>query len=63
MEMVEERIRLLDKSDRCDGCAAQAYVLALKDSQELQFCLHHSGRYAETLQAQGWTLHVQDVDF
>ena len=56
-------VRELTKADRCDRCPAQAFVLASRDDLELQFCLHHSNRNADALQAQGWNLHVQDLDF
>lgn len=38
----EEQVWLLDATDRCDRCAAQAYVKVLgKDEMSLLFCGHH----------------------
>jgi hypothetical protein len=37
----EEQVWLLDATDRCDRCAAQAYVKVIGKSGELLFCSHH----------------------
>lgn len=37
----EEQVWLLDATDRCDRCAAQAYVKVLGKGGELLFCGHH----------------------
>jgi hypothetical protein len=37
----EEQVWLLDATDRCDKCAAQAYVKVIGHSGELLFCSHH----------------------
>ena len=37
----EEQVWLLDATDRCDRCAAQAYVKVIGHSGELLFCSHH----------------------
>jgi hypothetical protein len=38
----DEQVWLLDATDRCDRCAAQAYVKVIgKDSLSLLFCGHH----------------------
>jgi hypothetical protein len=37
----EEQFWLLDATDRCDSCAAQAYVKVIGKSGELLFCSHH----------------------
>lgn len=38
----EEQVWLLDATDRCDRCAAQAYVKVIgKDEMSLLFCGHH----------------------
>lgn len=37
----EEQVWLLDATDRCDRCAAQAYVKVIGNSGELLFCSHH----------------------
>lgn len=37
----EEQVWLLDATDRCDRCSAQAYVKVIGRSGELLFCSHH----------------------
>jgi hypothetical protein len=38
----EEKVWLLDANDRCDRCAAQAYVKVIgKQASDLLFCAHH----------------------
>lgn len=38
----EEKVWLLDATDRCDRCGAQAYVKVIgKNSLDLLFCGHH----------------------
>ena len=37
----EEQVWLLDATDRCDSCAAQAYVQVIGHVGELLFCNHH----------------------
>lgn len=42
--MIKEKKSLsyvLNNSDRCDSCSAQAYVLIKGVSGELMFCAHH----------------------
>jgi len=41
MSTQEDQIWLLDATDRCDSCAAQAYVKVIGSSGELLFCSHH----------------------
>jgi hypothetical protein len=43
MNMIAEdaKVWLLDATDRCDRCAAQAYVKVIGNSGELLFCSHH----------------------
>lgn len=36
-----EEVWLLDATDRCDRCTAQAYVKVIGKSGELLFCGHH----------------------
>lgn len=36
-----EDIWVLDATDRCDSCAAQAYVKVIGKTGELLFCNHH----------------------
>ena len=37
----EEKVWLLDATDRCDRCSAQAYIKVIGSSGELLFCGHH----------------------
>lgn len=37
----EEKVWMLDATDRCDRCGSQAYVKILGNSGELLFCAHH----------------------
>ena len=36
----EQQVWLLDATDRCDRCAAQAYIKVIGNSGELLFCSH-----------------------
>ncbi len=44
---VEQRERVLTRSDRCDApsCPAQAWVIAKFVTGELLFCSHHFDKY------------------
>jgi hypothetical protein len=37
----EQKVWLLDATDRCDRCAAQAYIKVIGNAGELLFCGHH----------------------
>jgi hypothetical protein len=37
----EEQLWILDATDRCDSCTAQAYVKVMGLVGELLFCSHH----------------------
>lgn len=37
----QEQIWILDATDRCDSCAAQAYIKVIGEAGELLFCSHH----------------------
>jgi hypothetical protein len=37
----EQQVWLLDATDRCDRCAAQAYIKVIGNTGELLFCSHH----------------------
>ena len=39
--ITKEKERTLSALDRCDRCAAQAYVMVSGESGELLFCSHH----------------------
>lgn len=56
--MVDEEFPVIDfnATMRCDGCGAQAYTLARKNSAELLFCAHHSKMSRQNLFDNGWTI-------
>jgi hypothetical protein len=37
----EQKVWLLDATDRCDRCQAQAYIKVIGSAGELLFCSHH----------------------
>jgi len=43
----EEQLWLMDATDRCDRCAAQAYVKVIGQSGELLFCSHHYNKVVD----------------
>ena len=53
LEHKEEQVWLLDATDRCDRCAAQAYVkVVLPGGGTLFFCGHHYTANKAQLQQQ-----------
>ena len=48
---VQEKTRVLVKSDRCDArnCPAQAFVLAKFITGELYFCGHHFSKHEDAI--------------
>jgi hypothetical protein len=52
----------LISTDRCDRCGAQAYVRFLNTTLNLDmdFCRHHSNKYADLLENQGFTISVDE---
>lgn len=49
----------VNKKDRCDKCGAQAiyrYARPGSDELDLLFCNHHSGKFVESLTAQGFVI-------
>lgn len=48
---------ILNESDRCDQCGAQAYVSVLFKSGELLLCSHHFHANEETIQMQAIEVH------
>jgi hypothetical protein len=38
---IQEKVYLLDATDRCDSCASQAYVKVIGNVGDLLFCSHH----------------------
>jgi hypothetical protein len=47
---------------RCDGCGAQAHMVAERDGQELQFCGNHSRKVMNKLLDEGWRLTWDNYD-
>ncbi len=46
-----------DKSVRCDGCGAEAWVsVARIDAGQLDFCLHHFTEHSTMLHAKGYVI-------
>jgi len=43
----EEQVWLMDATDRCDRCAAQAYVKVIGHNGELLFCSHHYNKVVD----------------
>ena len=41
MTTEQEQVWLLDATDRCDRCQAQAYVKVIGEVGDLLFCAHH----------------------
>ena len=41
MTEIQEKVYLLDATDRCDSCSSQAYVKVIGNVGELLFCSHH----------------------
>ena len=44
----EEQLWILDATDRCDSCAAQAYVKVIGKVGELLFCNHHYNKIMDS---------------
>jgi len=42
-----DQIWVLDATDRCDSCAAQAYVKVIGHIGELLFCSHHYNKIVD----------------
>lgn len=49
MTMTKSSERLLNVSDRCDACGAQAFFLVELKTGELTFCRHHFSKHEESL--------------
>ena len=45
-------------TDRCDSCAAQAYVRVTNGTSELDFCGHHFTKLGEALDKQGFHIEI-----
>lgn len=44
----EEQLWMLDATDRCDKCAAQAYIKVIGNTGELLFCGHHYNKIVDS---------------
>ena len=44
----EEQLWILDATDRCDRCPAQAYIKVIGNSGELLFCSHHYNKVVDS---------------
>jgi len=44
-------------TDRCDRCGAQAYVLAVFETGEVQLCGHHGTKHWDALKASAKEVH------
>lgn len=56
--MIDEEFPLVEftANDRCDGCGAQAYHLAVSEHGDLLLCLHHGKKSIDALVDEGWTV-------
>lgn len=43
----EEQLWILDATDRCDRCSAQAYIKVIGNSGDLLFCSHHYNKVVD----------------
>ena len=48
-QSVTEKEYVIEKTDRCDSCGAQAYVLVKGVNGELLFCGHHFAKHESGL--------------
>ena len=46
----EEKVWILDATDRCDRCQAQAYVKVIGNIGELLFCAHHYNKVMDDVE-------------
>ena len=51
MTNVKDKVKLLNATDRCDSCGAQAYVWVNGVSGELMFCGHHYNKIMNNAQS------------
>jgi len=56
MIMTDVRTNVLKQSDRCDRCAAQAFVLVNFMEGELFFCGHHFSDHELMLREKGYEI-------
>jgi hypothetical protein len=43
----KDQVWILDATDRCDRCSAQAYIKVIGNSGELLFCSHHYNKVVD----------------
>jgi hypothetical protein len=48
MILEDSKLWVLDATDRCDSCSAQAYVKVIGKIGELLFCSHHYNKIMDT---------------
>jgi len=46
----EQKVWLLDATDRCDRCQAQAYIKVIGNAGELLFCSHHYNKVMDDVE-------------
>lgn len=56
MPVKQKQNRVINISDRCDRCGAQAFVLAKGIQGELYFCGHHYNKTKEAIDS--WAFEV-----
>jgi hypothetical protein len=56
-QVLEKKEFTLTGLDRCDRCNAQAYMIAMKGTQELMFCAHHGAKNLTALVEAGFSIH------
>ena len=44
---IDEQLWILDATDRCDRCSAQAYIKVIGNTGELLFCSHHYNKVVD----------------
>ena len=52
----EEKTRVINNLDRCDGCGAQAWVLVRGVQGDLYFCSHHFNKHEIILRSWGYEI-------
>lgn len=62
METATVNAPLLQLTDRCDACGAQAFVRAtMETGNDLLFCGHHGTKNEPALVAQGARIYRQEI--
>ena len=53
---VEDKVKELTESDRCDRCGSRAYFQMLKGELEFLLCAHHGRQHEVALVLNDWTV-------